>query len=288
MNKMIVLIIILSVIAVSVTAVLIGRAILNRKFKEQSNLILGHTKDISSKLFNADQLKGLPPPVQRYFKLVLKDGQPYISNVSFTHNGQFKTGLDKGWINITGKHFATMDKPGFIWMGTTSMFTARDMYIEDIGKLEVALFSLYKIVDGKGESYNQGELLRWLGESVLYPTNLLPSERLAWTSIDDQHSQLIFTYNGMSLPFTIKFNEAGEITQMETTRYMDEKNLETWVITMTDYKTVNDVRIPLCFEVLWRLEKGDFKYAKFKIQEIKYNIAAKKADSFTLKLTPNK
>jgi hypothetical protein len=30
------------------------------------------------------------------------------------------------------------------------------------------------------------------------------------------------------------------------------------------------------FEVLWRLEKGDFSYAKFKIQEIKYNIADKK------------
>jgi hypothetical protein len=65
-----------------------------------------------------EQLAGLPTPVQRYFKLVLEDGQPYIGNVSFTHNGKFKTGLDKGWINIKGKHFATMDKPGFIWMGT--------------------------------------------------------------------------------------------------------------------------------------------------------------------------
>ena len=268
---MIILIIIVSFLALSFSAVLIGKLVLNWKFKRQSNLLLAHTKDISGKLFHSNQLTGIPAPVQRYFKAVLKNGQPYMSNVSFTHSGQFKTGVDKGWMNITGKHFATMDKPGFIWMGATSIFTARDMYIEDKGRLVVALFSLFKIVDAKGESYNQGELLRWLGESVLYPTNLLPSERLTWYPIDDQHSKLIFSYNGFSLPFTITFNVAGEITQMETKRYMNENNLETWVINVADYKNVNEVRIPSRFEVLWRLEKGDFSYAIFIVQQISYN-----------------
>jgi hypothetical protein len=270
MIKLIVMIF-LSIVALSVIAVLTGKALLNRKFRSQSNFLLAHSKNISDKIFQYEQLIGLPPPVQQYFKRGLKEEQRYISNVTFKHNGQFKTGLDKAWINITGEHFATMEKPGFIWKGTTSLFTARDMYIEDKGRLVVALFSLYNIVDAKGESYNQGELLRWLGESVLYPTNLLPSDRLAWFPIDGQHARLTFTYNGMSLSFVISFNDAGEITQMETKRYMDEKNLETWVINVADYKNVNDVYIPSRFEVLWRLEKGDFSYARFNIQQITYN-----------------
>ena len=204
-----ILMIILSFMVLLLTAVITGKAVQNQKFKRESNLLLAHTKDISAKLFHYDQLAGLPLSVQRYFKLVLQDGQPYISNVSFKHNGQFKTGLDKGWINITGEHFATMERPGFIWKGTTAMFTALDMYIEDKGRLVVSLFSLYNIVDAKGENYNQGELLRWLGESVLYPTSLLPSDRLKWSTIDAQHAKLIFIYNRMSLPFTITFNEAG-------------------------------------------------------------------------------
>ena len=149
---------------------------------------------------------------------------------------------------------------------------ARDMYIEDKGRLVVALFSLYNIVDAKGENYNQGELLRWLGESVLYPTNLLPSDRLKWSPIDAQHAKLIFTYNGLSLPFTITINEAGEITQMETKRYMAENNLETWVINVSDYKRMNGINIPSRFEVRWRLEKGDFSYARFHIQQLIYNL----------------
>ena len=271
-NTMMILIIILFFIALLLSAVITGKAVLNQKYKRQSNLLLANSKDISSKLFKYDQLEGLPPPLQRYFKHVLNDGQPYISNVSFKHNGQFKTGLDKDWIDITGEHFATMEKPGFIWKGTTAMFTARDMYIEDKGRLVVALFSLYNIVDAKGESYNQGELLRWLGESVLYPTNLLPCDRLEWSPIDAQHAKLTFTYKGMSMSFIITFNQAGEIAQMETKRYMDENHLETWVINATDYKTMNGINIPSSFEVLWRLEKGDFSYARFNIQQLTYNL----------------
>jgi hypothetical protein len=255
----------------SVTAIVVGKINLNQKFKEQSNLLLAQSTDISGKLFYYDQLEGLPPPVQQYFKHVLTVGQPYISNVSFKHNGQFKTGLDKAWINIKGKHFATMEKPGFIWKGTTSMFTARDMYIEDNGRLVVSLFSLYNIVDAKGKTYNQGELMRWLAESVLYPTNLLPNERLEWFPIDAHNAKLIFTYNGLSLPFTITFNEVGEITHMETKRYMDENNLETWVINASAYKRMNGINIPSRFEVLWRLEKSNFSYARFNIQQLTYN-----------------
>jgi hypothetical protein len=52
---------------------------------------------------------------------------------------------------------------------------------------------------------------------------------------------------------------------------MDEKNLETWVIKATNYKEINNVFIPTTFDVLWRLDKGDFSYAKFSITEVEYN-----------------
>jgi hypothetical protein len=82
----------------------------------------------------------------------------------------------------------------------------------------------------------------------------------------------MFNYKGLYLYFKISFNEIGE---METKRYMDEKRLETWVIKATDYKELNNVMIPTAFDVLWRLEKGDFSYAKFNITVVEYNRAEK-------------
>ena len=269
-NKMSI-IIIFSIIVILGISLWIGHVILNRRFKRDSNLLLNASRNNSEQTFQYDQLTGLPAPVQRYFKHVLQEGQSYISCIRLTHNGEFKTGLDKDWIKITGEHYATTEKPGFIWKGTTTMFTAQDMYTRDKGRLVVSLFSLYTIVDATGEKYDQGELLRWLGESILYPTNFLPSERLKWFAIDDSHARLIFKYNGISLFFIITFNEIGEVTQMETKRYMDEVHLETWIINPTNYKEMNDVIIPCNFEVLWRLEKGDFSYARFNIQTVSFN-----------------
>ncbi len=251
---------------------IIGKINFSKQFNKEVEELFSRSKIVSNKTFRYQQLSGLPEPVQRYFKHVLKDGQPYISYARITHDGQFKTGLDKGWINIKGEQYFTTSTPGFIWKGTTPFFTARDMYIADKGRLVVSLATLVKVVDGKGEQYNQGELLRWLAESVWFPTNLLPSEKLQWIPIDMLHAKLTFDYKGLSLFYLVTFNDLGEIIQLETKRYMDKENLETWIIKAANYKEISEIVVPTTFEVLWRLEKGDFSYAKFNLKKLEYNI----------------
>jgi len=267
------LIIAVVIVGLFILILVIGKVDLSIQFSKEVKELFGQSKDISGKRFQQQQLYGLPQPVQRYFRHILKDGQLYISYARITHDGKFKMGLDKKWIDIKGEQYATTEKPGFIWKGITAMFTARDMYIADKGRLIVSLFSLYRVVDAKGEQYDEGELLRWLGESILYPTSLLPDERLKWAGIDSNSAKLTFSYKGLLLFFIITFNEIGEIIQMETKRYMDKTKLETWVIKFDEYKEINNVMVPLKFEVLWRLEKGDFSYAKFNITKIEYNKA---------------
>lgn len=264
--------ILLSILGVVLLLLIIGKINLEYRFRKEIKELFDQSTSISDQRFHKTQLENLPEPVQRYFNHILKEGQPYISYARIKHSGQFKANLDKGWMNITGEQYATTQKPGFIWKGTTSMFVARDMYISDAGRLIVTLISLFNIVDAKGkEKYNVGEILRWLGESILYPTNFLPSDRLQWFPIDSKTAKLTFNYNGLSLFFKITFNEIGEITEMETKRYMGEENLETWIIKATNYKELNNILIPTDFDVIWRLEKGDFSYAKFNITEIEYN-----------------
>jgi len=265
------MIITLLIVGLILLTLVIGRINLSIQFSREVKELFAQSKSISNQRFHKSQLDSLPEPVQRYFNHILKEGQPYISYARIKHDGQFKTGLDKGWINITGEQYATTEKPGFIWKGTTSMFVARDMYISDKGRLIATLFSVYNIADAKGQKYNEGELLRWLGESVLYPTNFLPDQRLQWVPVDANTAKLNFNYKGLSLFFKITFNDIGEITEMETKRYMADKGLETWVIKATNYRELNNVLIPTVFDVLWRLDKGDFSYAKFNITEIEYD-----------------
>jgi hypothetical protein len=264
--------IIFGILAALVLVFLIGKMNLTFRFGNEVKLLFAQSNPIVGKTFNLEQLDELPAPVQLYFKRVLKVGQPYISYIRFTHDGLFKTDEKRAWSKITGEQYVTTKKPGFIWKGTTSLFVARDMYILDKGRLIVSLFSTINILDGSGSEYNQGELLRWLSESVLYPTNFLPSERLQWSAIDNHTAKLIFTYCGISMFFIVTFNEVGEITQLESKRAMGEGKLETWKVKASEYKEMHSVRVPTFFEVLWRLEKGDLSYAKFNIKTIEYDL----------------
>jgi hypothetical protein len=264
--------IILSILGSILLLLFVGKINLDYRFRKEVKELFMQSKSISEQRFHKTQLESLPDPVQKYFNHILKEGQPYISYARIKHVGKFKASLEKGWMDISGEQYATTEKPGFIWKGTTAMFVARDMYIANHGRLIVTLFSLINIVDAKEkEKYDLGELLRWLGESILYPTNFLPSDRLKWFPIDANTAKLTFNHNGLSLFFKVTFNEIGEITEMETKRYMGEENLETWIIKSTNYKEINNVLIPTDFDVLWRLEQGDFSYANFNITEIEYN-----------------
>ena len=247
------------------------KIILFVQFKNEVKSLFANSKDISNKTFHYSDLDSLPVPAQRYFKHVLKEDQPYISYVRLKHNGQFKTGLDKGWVNIAGEEYFTTQKPGYIWKGNTSLFTARDMYLDDKGRLVVSLFSLIKIVDGKGEQYNQGEFLRWLSESVWFPTNLLPGKNLHWEPIDKHTAKIKYDYKELSLFFTVTFNDKDEITTLETKRYMNAKKLETWICKMYNYKNINGIVVPTTAEAIWKLDHGEVCYARFNVLNIEYN-----------------
>jgi len=261
----------LCIIGLILLTLLIGKIHRSVQFSKQVKTLFAQSRNISNQTFHKSHLGGLPEPVQRYFKHVLKEGQPYISYARLTHDGQFKTGLDKKWTAIKGEQYFTTEKPGYIWKGSTPLVTARDMYIADRGQLIVTLLSLVNVVDGQGEEFNEGEFQRWLAESVWFPTNLLPSERLHWFAGNTNTAKLTFNYNKLSVTFLVTINNLGEITELETKRFMEKGRKEIWIGKMSDYKKLNGILVPTTIEAIWRLGKGDHSYAKFKVRRLEYD-----------------
>lgn len=242
-----------------------------KQFEKEVETLFSQPAGFSELKFDLSQLNDLPEPVQRYFKHVLQEGQPYINCVRLKHTGQFKTDLQKDWVNINGEQYFNAGRPGFVWKGTTSMFAARDMYINNRGRLVVSLFDVLKIVDSRGEQVDQGELLRWLGEGVWFPTNLLPRANLQWTPIDNRSAKLSLQHSELSVFYNVQFNEKGEITQLQTQRYMGTDSLETWVGKLSEYQKINNIIIPTVIEAEWKLKQGDYPYAKFRVTAMEYS-----------------
>jgi hypothetical protein len=271
----VILTIVVPIVSLVILVFAAGRIVAAVRFRREVEELFSQSGSLSDMTFSSDQLAGLPEPVQRYFSLVLEEGTSYISYVRLTHDGQFRPDLNRGWVPIRGEQYYTTERPGFVWRGKTLLFTARDMYLSGRGRIVVTLFSLIKIVDGRGETYDQSELLRWLGESVWFPTNMLPRENLTWSPVDSRTAKLTFEHDGSSLVYTVRFNDQGEITRLETKRYMGEDRLETWIGTPSDYREMSGVLIPMTIEASWRLRGGDESYARFTIQKIEYDVPKK-------------
>ncbi len=143
------------------------------------------------KTFSSEQIRNLPSPVQKYFNYALTENQPYVNSLRLKHCGMFRLSPEKDWMEIRDEQHFTVNPPGFVWIGKTNKFKARDSYVEGKGNLSVYLFGFLRIVKSEGETIDQAELLRWLGESLWMPTNLLPDENKQWTAIDDNSAKIL-------------------------------------------------------------------------------------------------
>ena len=219
--------------------------------------------------YDATTIVDLPPPVQRYFSYALVDGQEYINYLRLKHSGTFKTDKDKEWMNITGEQYFIANPPGFLWIGETSAFRAKDSYVDGEGNLSVYLFGMVRIIKEEGEKVNQAELLRWLGESVWMPTNFLPDERKTWTPIDDYSALLSFTYEGLTVWYVVNFDDDGRIVSLQTDRYMEDR-LVPWKGEVSNYVFQDGMMVPADTEASWLLEDGNYTYARFHVEEFEY------------------
>ncbi len=143
--------------------------------------------------YSALEIEELPPPVQRYFRKVLKDGQPLIAAVGVEHAGTFNMGETVGnWKSFTSEQRVVTRAPGFVWNGHVSMMPGlpvhvHDAYVAGEGILHPAILGLISLVDMRGTGdVAQGELMRFFAEAAWYPTALLPSQGVRWDAVDDR------------------------------------------------------------------------------------------------------
>ena len=261
---------ILSAVALPVAAWLIGRWLVARQVRQDVADLFSQAETGLPQTYDPAQLAGLPAPVQRYFRHVLKPGQPYLRTVRLRHDGDFKTDLEKDWMPITGEEYFLADKPGYIWIGTTTWFSARDQYVAGQGSLTVRLLGTLPIVQGSGPAYNQGEILRWLAEAPWFPTSLLPGGRVRWSPVDDYSATLTLTDQGLTVSCLMIFNEQDELVRCQAQRYLDATHIETWVCRLSDYRDWHGLLVPTQGEAAWVTDGEEKPYARFTLRDIAY------------------
>jgi hypothetical protein len=235
------------------------------------------------RVVNFKDFERLPAPVAKYFRLVLKDGQPIIRSARIIHSGKFNiSGKENGWSFFKSTQYYSSNPPGFVWDANIKMAPlinvwVRDAYVAGQGSIQAKVLSVVSVADERDKpELNAGSLMRYLAEAVWLPTALLPSEGVKWKGIDQNTALATLSDGETTVSLEFRFNQKGEITSVFShERFRDVKGkyeLAAWAGYFGNYEERNGMYIPIEGEVEWQLASGALPYWKGRIIEVEYEL----------------
>jgi len=244
----------------------------------------GRVGSSSPARFEPRELEGLPAPVQRYFRTVLKEGQPIVSSLAIEMVGTFNLSTTtEHWRPFKSRQLVVTQRPGFLWDAQVSMLPGLmvgvvDSYVAGAGLLHAAVLGLFTVaeVQGGGE-IARGEFLRFFAEAAWYPTALLPSQGVRWEGIDDHSANASIVDGALSLTLLFRFNHAGLIESVRAaargSRVGNQVVMLPWDCRFSDYQMRDGMTVPMTGEAAWMLPEGRKPYFRGTIESLRYEFA---------------
>jgi hypothetical protein len=233
--------------------------------------------------FHAQELEGLPAPVQRYFRAVLTDGQPIIATANIEMTGTINlSAAAEQWKPFTSRQRVVTRKPGFLWDARVDMFPGvpahvEDSYIAGQGRLNAKLFGLITVADSQGDGeIARGEFMRFFAESPWYPTALLPSQGVRWDAVDDASAHATIVDGPITLTLLFRFNDAGLIASVRAEARGAGAGQDgvmvmlPWDCGLSDYRLQDGMLIPMAGVAAWVRPEGRKAYFVGKVQKLRY------------------
>ncbi|MBO8166668.1 MAG: hypothetical protein H0Z25_05575 [Kosmotoga sp.] len=267
------------IIIIAIAAIFIANMKFNQKVAKEVKELFAGISGSDDSVIQRSNLEKLPIPVKKWLEFSNIVGKEKVTSVRLKQKAVMRLKEAQSWMPVEAEQYFTVNEPGFIWKARIKAaplfhIVGRDKYFEGKGSMLIKALSLIKIADSSGKEINQGTLIRYLAETVWFPSAALNSY-ITWEEIDASSARATIDYRGITVSGVFNFNNIGEVTSFVAKRYMENNgkySLETWLVTMRNYKELDGIKIPTEGKVVWKLETGDFTWFKFEITEIEYNL----------------
>lgn len=233
------------------------------------------------RIYQESDLEGLPEPVQRYFRRVLRPGQPLIRRAWHRQSGEFQMGKTKpNWRPLTQTQVQIAQPPGFVWDARISMapglsVCVRDGFVDGEASMVARILGILPLVNVSGRSeLNEAALQRHLAELCWMPTALLPGQGVVWAPLDTASARATLKSGSVTAALDFHFADSGDLTGVATESRMAAQDggfvAKPWRTKCLEYAEPAGMRIPVFSEVYW-IENGiPAAYWRGRIEQIRY------------------
>ncbi len=228
----------------------------------------------SSELKTVPLPKGLPAPVERFYKTVYGDQVPVIETVVIKGRAEISPFGVKFPARFLFVHNAGQDYRHYIeatWFGLPFM-KVNESYVNGDSHFELPIGTY-----DNDPSITQGAGLGLWAEASWFPSIWVTDKRVHWEPVDEKTALLYVPFGDRQENFVVRFNpDTGLIDIMEAMRCRDagqELHKILWITQSVDGKTIDGTKLSGIGSATW-LDQGK-PWAVFTLEDVKYNVDVK-------------
>ena len=221
-----------------------------------------------TELFTETDLKGLPEPLQRYFRYCRYLGTPKMTYMVASFNNVNFYMSESKIIKINYQQFNLVERPERFALITSSImgipFEGLDLFKNGKGSMKGVLAKIIPLFNQQGVSMDRACLVTWLAECLIVPSAAL-QEFVKWETIDDTKAKAVIEWDGINVSGIFTFRENGELLSFRTSdrTAIDMNGKETkadWSAYFLGYHEVNEILQPKVLQSVWHYQDGDCIY----------------------------
>lgn len=151
-----------------------------------------------------------PEPRPRYLAHAIAPGLVPAGSVRLRMHGEIRL---KKWRSFEAEEVLHRDR-GFVWKARVCPIQGMDSLIDGVGKSSWKLFGVIPVVRARGRDIDRSATGRWLAESLLLPTMLLPENGAVWWG-----SRVTLEKFGESMTLQLALGEGGRLKSFQGFRW---------------------------------------------------------------------
>ena len=270
--------------AAGATAVMIGQRCWRARIDALNAQLAAHADDRPHLPVSETQWRTAaataPPPVARFLLKSIRSEAADIREVQLETRGEFRGSVDARWLPFAATQRFTTSPPAFVWDARVQMSRLVDVYVRDAyvgGRAEMVakIGGAWTVAnDVDAAPLAEGQLTRYLGETMWFPTALIPGRSVIWTPIDDRSATATLTDRGRTVRLKFTFtgdDDIAEVFAADRMRAVDGGYDATpWTVRCSEHEWRGQVRIPIRCEAEWQLPGGPLAYWRGRVAAIRF------------------